>query len=310
MTIDTRSAPAPPTGQTSSSRSPDVAVAAGTRRRRRRVTVRGILHLAALILIGAWVLWPLLIMISTSLKSQSEVILNTAGLIPNKPTFANYQQIFSDNQDPIGRWFLNSAIVVGCGTILVLIVCSLAAYGLARLQFPGRNTLFIIILASTLIPGITFILPLFSEFASFHLLNTYWPLILVYPASAFGVFLLRQFYLSIPREIEDAAVIDGAGKFRRWLLICLPMMRTPLVTLAILTAVGVYNDFLWPLIVEESSDMYTITVGIAIVTEGAYVSNYGPLMAFSTIAAIPAILLFVVLQRYFVSSTVLTGIKG
>ena len=221
-----------------------VSAAQVPKRRERRVTVRGVIHLAVLILIGAWVIWPLLIMISTSLKSQAEVTLNTAGLIPVKPTFGNYQQIFSDKQDPIARWFLNSAISVGGGTILVLLVCSLAAYGLARLQFPGRNAVFILILASTLIPGITFILPLFSEFASFHLLNTYWPIILVYPASAFGVFLLRQFYLSIPKEIEDAAVIDGAGKFRRWLMICLPMMRTPLATLGLLTAVGIYNDFL------------------------------------------------------------------
>jgi multiple sugar transport system permease protein len=281
-----------------------------SKRRERRITVRSVIQLAVLILIGAWVIWPLLIMISTSLKSQAEVTLNTAGLIPVKPTFGNYQQIFNDTQDPIARWFLNSAISVCGGTILVLLVCSLAAYGLARLDFPGRNALFILILASTLIPGITFILPLFSEFASFHLLNTYWPIILIYPASAFGVFLLRQFYLSIPKEIEDAAVIDGAGKFRRWLMICLPMMRTPLITLGILTAVGIYNDFLWPLIVLQSNDLYTITVGIAIVTQGAYVSNYGPLMAFSAVAAIPVIVLFAFLQRYFVSSTVLSGIKG
>jgi len=122
--------------------------------------------------------------------------------------------------------------------------------------------------------------------------------------------LLRQFYLSIPRELEEAAVIDGAGKFRRWFQIVLPMTWTPLMTLGILTGVGVYNDFLWPLIAMQTKDMYTITVGISIVTSGAYVNNYGPLMAFSAVAAVPTIVLFIILQRHFVASAALSGVKG
>jgi multiple sugar transport system permease protein len=249
-------------------------------------------------------------MVSTSLKSTAEVTLNVAGLIPQHPTLGNYTQIFNDNQDPIGRWFFNSAIAVGGGGFLTLLCASLAAYGLSRLEWPGRDLFFYLILASTLIPGITFIIPVFSEFANAGLLNTYWPIILVYPAGAFGVFLLRQFYLSIPRELEEAAVIDGAGKFRRWYKIILPMTRTPLMTLGILTGVGIYNDFLWPLIAMQTKDMYTITVGISIVTAGAYVNNYGPLMAFSAVAAVPTIVLFILLQRHFVASAALSGIKG
>lgn len=275
-----------------------------------RWNVQRIVQLVALLAIGIWVMWPLAIMLSTSLKNQAEVTLNTGGLIPQKPTLENYTAIFQDKYDPIGRWFFNSAVSVFFGTLLVLLVCSLAAYGLSRLHWPGRDAVFIMILASTLIPGITFILPLFSEFANAGLLNTYWPIILVYPAGAFGVFMLRQFYLSIPRELEEAAVIDGAGKLRRWFQIILPMTRTPLITLAILTAVGIYNDFLWPLIAMQSSSMYTITVGISIVTAGAYVNNYGPLMAFSTVAALPTIALFAFLQRYFVASAALSGVKG
>lgn len=275
-----------------------------------RWTWQRYLQLAALLLLAAWTLWPLAYMISTSLKPTSEVTLNVAGLIPQHPTFTNYSQIFKDTQDPIGRWFFNSAVAVTGGTLLTLLCASLAAYGLSRFEWPGRDLFFYVILASTLIPGITFIIPLFSEFAAFKLLNTYWPIILIYPAGAFGVFLLRQFYLSIPREIEEAAVIDGAGKFRRWVQIILPMTYTPLLTLTILTAVGVYNDFLWPLIVMQSKEMYTITVGISIVTAGAYVNNYGPLMAFSTVAALPTIVLFLILQRYFVASAALSGVKG
>jgi multiple sugar transport system permease protein len=275
-----------------------------------RWTLQRFLQLGALIVLAVWTLWPLAFMISTSLKSTAEVTLNVAGLIPQHPTLGNYTQIFKDSQDPIGRWFFNSAVAVCAGGFLTLLCASLAAYGLSRLEWPGRDLFFYLILASTLIPGITFIIPVFSEFANAGLLNTYWPIILVYPAGAFGVFLLRQFYLSIPRELEEAAVIDGAGKFRRWFQIVLPMTWTPLMTLGILTGVGVYNDFLWPLIAMQTKDMYTITVGISIVTSGAYVNNYGPLMAFSAVAAVPTIVLFIILQRHFVASAALSGVKG
>ena len=268
------------------------------------------LHLAALIVIGAWVLWPLAFMLVTSFKTTAQVNIDVAGWVPRPFTWDNYSRIFSDSQDPIGRWFFNSAVSVTCGTLLTLLVASLAAYGLSRLEWPGRDWVFYMILASTLIPGVAFIIPLFSEFAHAGLLNTYWPIILIYPGGAFGVFMLRQFYLGIPRELEEAAIVDGAGKFRRWLQIILPMTRTPLITLGILTAVGIYNDFLWPLIAMQSNDMYTITVGISIVTQGAYVNDYGPLMAFSVVAAIPTIVLFMLLQRYFVASAVLSGVKG
>jgi multiple sugar transport system permease protein len=273
-------------------------------------TPQRFVQLLVLLLLAAWTIWPLAYMLSTSLKSTAEVTLNVGGLLPVHPTMGNYTRIFSDNQDPIGRWFLNSAVAVVCGTFLTLLCASLAAYSLSRLQWPGRDLVFYLILASTLIPGITFIIPVFAEFANANLLNTYWPIILVYPAGAFGVFLLRQFYLSIPRELEEAAVIDGAGKFRRWLMIILPMTRTPLMTLGILSAVGIYNDFLWPLIAMQTKDMYTITIGISIVTAGAYVNDYGPLMAFSTVAAIPTIVLFIILQRHFVASAALSGVKG
>lgn len=275
-----------------------------------RWTWQRLLQLAALILLSLWVLLPLAFMLVTSFKTNPDITIHPASWIPHPFTWQNYTQILHDQQNPIGRWFVNSAVVVTGAVLLVLIVASLAAYALARLDFPGRDALFIAILASTLIPGVTFLIPLFSEFARAHLLNTYWAMILVHPAGAFAVFMLRQFYLGIPREIEEAAVIDGAGMFRRWLRIILPMTQAPLLTLAILTAVGVYNDFLWPLVVAQSQNMYTITVGISIVTTGAYVNNFGPLMAFSAVAALPSILLFVILQRYFVASAALTGVKG
>lgn len=275
-----------------------------------RWTWQRYLQLAVLLLLAAWVLAPLVYMLSTSLKTEAQIGRDVTGWVPSPLTWNNYSRIFNDSQDPIGRWFFNSGVAVVGGTFLTLLCASLAAYGLSRLEWPGRDWVFYAILASTLIPGITFIIPVFAEFAKANLLNTYWPIILVYPAGAFGVFLLRQFYLSIPRELEEAAVIDGAGKFRRWFQIILPLTRTPLITLSILTFVGIYNDFLWPLIAMQTKDMYTITIGISIVTSGAYVNDYGPLMAFSTVAALPTIILFILLQRYFVASAALSGVKG
>jgi multiple sugar transport system permease protein len=265
-------------------------------------------------------------MLSTSFRTDIDIISNPNNVIPHPFTFDNYGKIFTDKQDPILRWFFNSAVVVFCGTFLVLLVDSLAAYGLARLHFPGRDAIFFAILASMLIPGVVLIIPVFSEIAnvttphthlfghdigiSSGLLDTYWALFITAPAGPFGVFLLRQFYLGIPKDLEEAAVIDGAGKFRRWFQVILPLARTPLLTLAILTFIGIYNDFLWPLLVTQSNNMKTITVGVVLVTQGTYVSEYGPLMAFTTVAALPSVILFLVLQRHFVASAALSGVKG
>jgi multiple sugar transport system permease protein len=252
-------------------------------------------------------------MIVTSLRTQGD-IYRSVGWIPHPVTTSNYSSIWSDSQNPLGRWLANSGIVVLVGTMIVLLIDSLAAYSLARLSFPGRDVLFIVILSSMLVPGVTLLIPVYSEFANLipnlNLINTYAPLTLVYGAGPFGVFLLRQFYLGIPKELEEAAMIDGAGKFRRWWQLILPLSRTPMILLGILTAIAIYNDYLWPLVATTSADMRTITVGIALVTTGSYTNNYGPLMAFAAMAAVPPVLFFFALQRYFVGSAVLSGVKG
>ena len=157
-------------------------------------------------------------------------------------------------------------------------------------------------------------IPLYNEFANavpnYSLIDTYWPLILPYASGVFGVFLLRQFYIAIPREIEEAAMIDGAGKFRRWYGLIVPLTRAANLTLGVLTFMAIYNDYLGPLLFTTSAQMRTVTVGIALVTLGSYTSNYGGLMAFSTLAALPVIVVFLVLQRYFIGSSALSGVKG
>jgi multiple sugar transport system permease protein len=278
-------------------------------------TTRGatIAQTIALAVVGLLVLAPLIYMIVTSLRTQGD-IYRSVGWIPHPVTTSNYSSIWSDSQNPLGRWLANSGIVVLVGTMIVLLIDSLAAYSLARLSFPGRDVLFIVILSSMLVPGVTLLIPVYSEFANLipnlNLINTYAPLTLVYGAGPFGVFLLRQFYLGIPKELEEAAMIDGAGKFRRWWQLILPLSRTPMILLGILTAIAIYNDYLWPLVATTSADMRTITVGIALVTTGSYTNNYGPLMAFAAMAAVPPVLFFFALQRYFVGSAVLSGVKG
>jgi multiple sugar transport system permease protein len=267
------------------------------------------IHVTGLVLLAIITVAPLIYMLVTSVRTAASINRGPSW-IPSPFTLSNYTTIFHDPQSPVFRWFLNSAIAVGCGTFLTLLCASLAAYALARLDFPGRTLIFYFILASMLIPAVILVIPVYSEFARFNLIDTYAPLILVYPAGPFGVFLLRQFYLAIPRELEEAATIDGAGKFRRWYQIVLPLSRAPLITLAILTFVGIYNDFFWPLVATQTKEMRTVTVGIAIATQGGYTSLYGQLMALSTLAAVPTILLFVILQRYFVASSALSGVKG
>lgn len=269
---------------------------------------------AFLLVLAIIFLIPLAWMLVTSVRSPNDITRGIITWIPQPFTMENYTGISNDAQNPVGRWFLNSAFVSITATALTLVVASAAAYALSRLEFPGRNAIFMLLLSSMLIPGILLIIPLYSEFANaipnYSLIDTYWPLILPYASGVFGVFLLRQFYMQIPKEIDEAAMIDGAGKFRRWIQVILPLGKSALLTLGILTFMGVYNDYLGPLLFTTSQEMRTVTVGIALVTQGSYVSNYGALMAFSTIAALPIVILFLLLQRYFIGSSALSGVKG
>lgn len=269
---------------------------------------------AFLFVLAVVFLIPLAWMLVTSVRPDAEITRGVVSWVPHPFTLENYKLILSDAQNPIGRWFFNSALVSVVATALTLVVTSLAAYALSRLQFPGREAIFIVLLTSMLIPPVLLTIPLYNEFANaipnYSLIDTYWPLILPYASSVFGVFLLRQFYLQIPKELDEAAMIDGAGKFRRWYKVIMPLSKSSMLTLGILTFMGVYNDYLGPLLFTTSTTMRTVTVGIALVTLGSYTSNYGPLMAFSAIAALPVVVIFLLLQRYFIGSSTSSGVKG
>ncbi|CAH0120498.1 MULTISPECIES: carbohydrate ABC transporter permease [unclassified Paenibacillus] len=267
--------------------------------------------LAAIIIAAAFLL-PLVWMLSTSFKNDFEALAGKMNFIPNKPTLQNY--ILGLNGElmnvPILRWIGNSLFVGMAGTGIVLLFDSMAAFALARLtDLPFRKTLFSIFVASLMIPGVLTFLPMYMEFNALGLINTYSALILPYSAGAFGVFLLYQFFISFPKEIEEAARIDGANKWQIYARILLPSSVSIMVTLCIFTFMGVYNDFVWPLYATTSPEMRTITAGIAMMAQGSYTQSYGKLMAMTTIATLPVLIVFIFGQRSFVKAITQSGIK-
>jgi multiple sugar transport system permease protein len=262
------------------------------------------------ILVGLIFIVPILWMLATSFKTDQEAF--TAGIkwIPEVFTLENYQYSLAGNSDtPVLQWMGNSIFVGVVGTLIVLVVDTLAAYGLARLDVPFKKLLISIFIGSLTIPWVITFLPLYMEFNTLGLLDTYAVLILPYSSNAFGVFLLYQYFLSFPKELEEAAFLDGANKWHVFVKIVLPSARPVIWTLAIFTFMGIYNDFLWPLVTTNSPEMRTITTGIAIMQQGSFVSSPGRLMALTSIATIPAVLLFIIGQRSFIKGVNQSGIK-
>ncbi|ALC89444.1 ABC transporter permease [Bacillus sp. FJAT-18017] len=262
------------------------------------------------IFVGLVFILPILWMLATSFKTDQEAF--TAGIkwLPEVFTLENYQYTLAGNTDtPVLKWMGNSLFVGLTGTLIVLFVDTLAAYGLARLNVPFRKTLISIFIGSLTIPWVITFLPLYMEFNALGLLDTYAVLILPYSANAFGVFLLYQYFKGFPKELEEAAFLDGANKWQVFVKVVLPSAKPVIWTLAIFTFMTIYNDFLWPLVTTNSPEMRTITTGIAIMQQGSFVSSPGRLMALTSIATIPAVLLFIIGQRSFIKGVNQTGIK-
>lgn len=265
------------------------------------------------VLLAAFFLLPLVWMVSTSFKNDFEALAGQMNFIPKKPTLENYIMGLSGElmNVPIVKWIANSLFAGAAGTAIVLLIDSMAAYALARLpDLPLRRPLFAMFVASLMIPGVLTFLPMYMEFNALGLINTYAALVLPYSAGAFGVFLLYQFFVSFPKEIEEAARIDGADKWRIYTRVLLPNSVSIMVTLGIFTFMGIYNDFVWPLYATTSPDMRTITAGIALMAQGSYTQAYGKLMAMTTIATLPVLLVFIVGQQYFVKAITQTAVKG
>ncbi len=260
----------------------------------------------------AWAL-PLVWMLSTSVKPPGQVLTRTVEWLPRTVTFENYAKVL---QKPVAHWLLNSTIVTAGSTAISLATGAMAGYALARLNFPGRKTFFFLVLAVLMIPTEMTIVPLFIGVLRIGLVNSYLALLVPSLASAFSVYLFRNFFLSMPRELEDAAAIDGAGRFRVFWSVALPVARPAVIAAAILLSTNYWNAFLWPLLVIFREDMKTLPVGMAAFTPGTGVGQstqlggYAPAMAAMTILTIPSVVVFLFLQRQFIEGATSAGIKG
>ncbi|MFB3816716.1 MAG: ABC transporter permease subunit [Candidatus Methylomirabilales bacterium] len=270
----------------------------------------GLYALLALVLV-AWVA-PLLWMLSTSLKPEGQILTLVPRWIPQTFTLEHYVEVF--RQFRLERWLLNSLVVAAGATALGLAVSIPAAYAFARMRFRGQQWLFLLILSTILVPVHITIVPLFLGLAKLRLTDTYFSLIMPTVANGFGVFLLRQFFQNIPEELEEAAIMDGAGRLGVLLRVVLPLSRPPIMAVAIFLFLLSWNDFMWPLIVTNTDATRTVPVGLAAslggTVGGQAIAYYGISMAGSVVATLPALAIFVVLQRYFVQGIALTGLKG
>jgi multiple sugar transport system permease protein len=279
--------------------------AARARRRRRwgdRIVLYALALFAFAILAG-----PLLWMLSGSLKTQGEALANPPALLPSEPQWSNYSRVFE--QVPFARYLLNSLLVASVVTVVALLFHSMAAYSLARLRFPGRQVIFLAILSTLMVPFTVIVVPLFLIVDWLGWVDTYAGLIIPMIPHAFGIFLLRQFYLSLPRELEEAAIVDGASLVRVFWHIVLPLSRPILGALGVFFFLANWNNFLWPLVVTQSEDLRVVQLGIQQFT-GQHGDQYQLIMAASTIAALPTLILFFVLQKRLVEGIKLTGLKG
>jgi len=259
-----------------------------------------------LIVTAVVVVYPFLAMVLTSFKPQREVVTFPPHLLPSTWTLDNYRLIWT--RIPFGLLLRNSVIYSTTITVVSLFFDSMCAYALARLTFRGRELIFLAVLATMMVPGQVTLIPLFLNLYSIGWINTFPGLIVPRLTSAFGIFLLRQFFLSIPRELEDAARIDGASEFRIYGQIVLPLSGAALATLFVFHFMYNWNDFLWPLIVTTSDEMRTLPTGLALFM-GEHNVEYGLLLAGATIAAAPLIIAFLFAQKYFVRGIALTGLK-
>jgi multiple sugar transport system permease protein len=287
---------------------PSVAAALSMSGARRQLLAPAATHLL-LIAVTIVMIFPFVTMLLTSLMTLSQAYSFPPDLIPKPITVAPYFQALELR--PFHIYLFNSLLVALLITVGRVFTCSLSAFAFARLQFPGRDAIFWVYLSTLMLPEQVTLIPLFFIMKNFGWIDKYQGLTIPFIVTAFGVFLLRQFFLTIPRELEDAAIIDGCGPFGLYWRIIMPLAVPGLAALAVLTFVNSYNMFVWPLIVTNSDSMRTIVVGIGLLTaDNTNLTNWPRMMAISAFAVIPSLLMFVFGQRYFVQGITLSGLKG
>lgn len=270
-----------------------------------------ILAFAMLCAVALMMTAPFLWMLLTSLKTQQEAFQFPPSLLPARPVWENYTQLFT--LVPFGRYFLNTLLVTVAVVIGQLFVCSLAAYAFARLNFMGRDALFVLYLATMMVPFQVTLIPLYLLVFQLGWVNTYWGLIAPGLSSAYGIFLLRQAFLTVPQELIDAARMDGASEFTIYSRVFLPMNGPSLATLGVFAFLGTWTDLLWPLLIVRNPQMRTLELGLAYFQSAVpqFVQpNWPLLMAAAVVVMLPVIVVYLMAQRYFVEGISLGSVKG
>jgi multiple sugar transport system permease protein len=282
-------------------------MSAPTHRTRRGTTPGTVLAVIALVAVSAVVLLPIAIIVFTAFKPVAEVNAYPPSLLPDAWTLDNVREVTSEL--PFLRLVGNSFLFAGGVTAFALVFDSLAAYALARIDFAGRKVLLVAIIATLMIPFQATLIPLYQLVADLGWVNTYAGLIAPRAADAFGIFFLRQFFLSLPRDVDAAARIDGASEFRVFRSVVLPNAVPALLTLGLFTFVNNWNDLLWPLVFTTDADMGTITSGLTLLTGPSGIVPHGVMMAGSLIAILPLVIAFLLIQRRFIENIATTGLK-
>ena len=295
--------------QTAATRAPArerTTVAGGTRgpSAARRTAFYGGLILLTLVFVS-----PLLFMVTTSFKTDVESVSATPTWIPKEPTLDGYRTMLQTAQTPVLRWFLNSLLAATGQAILILIVASMAAYALARMEFRGRRVLTGMILATLFIPPVSLLVPNYVIVSQLGWLDSLPAVIVPGAAAAFGVFFLRQFFISLPHELEEAALLDGANRWQIFYKVILPLSKPALATLALLSFLVNWNDFLWPLYVLFSPERLTLQPGLSTL-QSAFSTNYATIMVGGVIASVPVLIMYIIAQRFVIEGVSRSGLKG
>ena len=263
-----------------------------------------------MVLLTLVILAPLVYMLLTSIKSTVEARSVPPTLFPTEPSLKAFRTLFfSDEASPVLRWLLNSVVAATLHSLLVVVICSMAGYALARMEFPFKKAIFGLIIATLFLPGFIFMMPNFEILNRLNWLDTIWAIVVPGAAGAFGVFFMRQFFSTIPMALEESARIDGASSWRIFRSIILPNSRPAIVTLAVISFLANWNDFVFPIYVLFSAERLTLPVGLTKL-QGSYTIDYPVIMAGAALASVPVLLLYIFVQRYIIEGVASSGIKG
>ena len=278
--------------------------------KRRRLRRRNPMFWVTLVVLALIFILPLVYMLLTAFKTNVEARSVPPTVVPTEPTLQAFNTLFfSDKSSPVLIWLLNSALAAAAHSVLVVVICSMAGYALARMEFPLKRFIFGLIIATLFLPAFIFMMPNFMILNSFGWLDTLWAIIVPSAAGAFGVFFMRQFFSTIPIALEESARIDGAGPWRIFRSIVLPNARPAIVTLAVLSFLANWNEFVFPIYVLFSPERLTLPVGLSKL-QGAYTIDYPVIMAGAALASVPVLLLYIFVQRYVIEGVANSGIKG